>query len=418
MAIPTSIILLCLLVFIVSPSLASSSASNEFPKSGFISLPVNIDPTTHQYFTSIGIGTPQHNMNLVIDLSENVLWYECDKHYNSSSYKPLSCDSPMCPGGEFLTCSDCNGLHKPGCTNFTCGVSFSNPVSNFGFGGDLGQDFLFIPQIKKPHTHTFFSACAETSRFPGIPILKGLAKGIKGSLGLARNSPFALQSQISSFYNINPPKFSLCLPSSKKGKLFIGGGPTFSAPLHQTEFSTVFSNYEYLFHLNSITINHKRVSFNTTDLLTDIKDNVATRISTLNVHPYTVLHPQLYNPFVKAFVRAAKGKNMKRVKKVEPFGACYDAKTVGDVPQIDLVIESRFGKVNYDISGHDSLVEVRKGVLCLAFVDRGMEALNGVQLGGYQLKDRIFEFDMSNSILRFSSSLVLQNKTCSDPSSL
>ncbi|KAG5116080.1 hypothetical protein GLYMA_15G104700v4 [Glycine max] len=421
MATPTCVLYFCVLVFFVSPSL---SASNEFPKTGYISLPINIDPTTHQHFTSIGIGTPRHNMNLAIDISGSYLWYDCGGNYNSSSYNPVLWDSPQCPGPEpFQSNCDAGFPFKPGCTNNTCNVALDNPFADFGFGGDLGHDFLFTPQIKLPQT--FFSVCSESSRFPQLPILVGLPKGTKGSLGLARQSPFTLQSQISSSFNNVPPKFTLCLPSSgKKGHLFIGGRPTFSTPLSQIGFDSRYSNYDYFFHLNSIHINHKPVQFNTSGLSVDLNDNVGTKISTL--HPFTVLHPQVYQPFVKAFVKAAKTKNMKRVKKVHPFGTCYDATTVGDhreaVPAIDLVLEAeelgRFGKVSYEIYGHDSLVEVKKGVLCLAFVNGGIRALDAVLLGAHQLKDRILVFDESTSIISFSSSLVHQNKTCLDPTSL
>ena len=74
--------------------------------------------------------------------------------------------------------------------------------------------------------------------------------------------------------------------------------------------------------------------------------------------------------------------------------------------------------MSYGICAHNSLVEVRKGVLCLAFVDGGEFAVTGVVLGGHQLRDRVLEFDLSTSVLSFSSSLLLQNKTCSDHSSL
>ncbi|KAL5157632.1 Basic 7S globulin 2 [Glycine soja] len=400
--------------FMLSPN----QTSNEFPKTGYISLPINIDPTTHQHFTSIGIGTPRHNMNLAIDLSGSYLWYDCGGNYNSSSYNPVPWDSPQCPGPEpFQSNCDAGFPFKPGCTNNTCNVALDNPFADFGFGGDLGHDFLFTPQIKLPQT--FFSVCSESSRFPQLPILVGLPKSTKGSLGLARQSPFTLQSQISSSFNNVPPKFTLCLPSSgKKGHLFIGGKPTFSTPLSQIGFDSRYSNYDYFFHLNSIHINHKPVQFNTSGLSVDLNDNVGTKISTL--HPFTVLHPQVYQPFVKAFVKAAKTKNMKRVKKVHPFGTCYDATTVGDhreaVPDIDLVLEAeelgRFGKVSYEIYGHDSLVEVKKGVLCLAFVNGGIRALDAVLLGAHQLKDRILVFDESTSIISFSSSLCCK-KGCS-----
>ena len=197
------------------------------------------------------------------------------------------------------------------------------------------------------------------------------------------------------------------------------GSPTLiSTSLSQTGFGDGnFSNYEYAVHLNSININHKPVKFNTSDIrFLDGNGNAGAIISA--IQPYTVLHRSVYQLFVKVFVKAEKAKNMKRVKKVHPFGTCYDANTIADVPAIDLVLESRIGKGNYDISGHDSLVEVRKGVMCLAFADGGKQAVSGVLLGGHQLKDRILEFDLSSSILSFSSSLLLQNKTCSDLISL
>ena len=57
-------------------------------------------------------------------------------------------------------------------------------------------------------------------------------------------------------------------------------------------------------------------------------------------------------------------------------------------------------------------------MLCLAFVNGGIRALDAVLLGAHQLKDRILVFDESTSIISFSSSLVHQNKTCLDPTSL
>ncbi|XP_027338829.1 basic 7S globulin 2-like [Abrus precatorius] len=406
---------LCFLfLFTVSPSLPSS---NGLPSSGFITLPIKVDPATHQYYTSIGIGTPQHNMNLAIDLAGKFLWYDCDSHYNSSSYNPVSCDSPKCPQGS--PCIGCNGFpRKPGCTNNTCGLDVVNPFADTIFSGDMGEDFLFLPQIKVPRN--FVSGCTDSDRFT-TPLLVGLAKGIKGILGLAR-TPLTLPIQVSSSFNI-PPKFTLCLPSSyysKKtniGEIFIGGRPSSSISVSRTGFGS--SSDEYFIHVNSINIDDKPVKFKTSLLNVDENGNGGTKISTMS--PYTVLHHSIYKSFVKDYVKAAKAIKIKRVKSVHPFVACFDANTIADrqaVPTINLVIEGQFGGESFEIFGHNSMVEVEKGVVCLAFVDGGRQAKTAVVIGGYQLEDRVLEFDLSTSILSFSSSLMLHNASCSDPASL
>ncbi|KAL1358477.1 hypothetical protein AAHE18_04G035500, partial [Arachis hypogaea] len=109
-----------------------------------------------------------------------------------------------------------------------------------------------------------------------------------------------------------------------------------------------------------------------------------------------------------------------RVEAVKPFGACFDGKGIGrkngvpDVPGVSLVLDENQG-VNYEINGHKSMVEVNKDVMCLAFVDGGKETKTGIVIGGYQMEDRILEFDLSTSILRFSNSLLLHNNaSCSN----
>ncbi|TKY72118.1 Basic 7S globulin 2 [Spatholobus suberectus] len=354
----------------------------------------------------------QYMLVAVATCKVNFLCYDCDSHYNSSSYSPITCDSPRCPQGS--PCIGCDGFpRKPGCTNNTCGLDVVNPFADTIFSGDMGQDFLFMQETKLPRT--FVSGCADSDRFTA-PLLVGLAKGTKGILGLAR-TPLTLPIQVSSTFNV-PPKFTLCLASSGKGELFIGGRPFSSISVSQTGFGSS-SDDEYFVSVNSVTIDDKPVKFRASLLFHDEKGNGGTKIST--VSPYTVLHHSIYKPFVKDFVEAAKARNIKRVKSVHPFGACFDANTTADrqvVPAVNLVMVGRFGEVNYDISGHNSMVEVQNSVLCLAFVDGGKEAKTGVVLGGLQLEDRILEFDLSTSILSFSSSLLVQNKSCSDPASL
>ncbi|MED6158712.1 hypothetical protein PIB30_035250 [Stylosanthes scabra] len=150
--------------------------------------------------------------------------------------------------------------------------------------------------------------------------------------------------------------------------------------------------------------------------------NTDDKISTMS--NFTVLHSSIYKPFVKDSVKHAEAMKMKRVEAVKPFGACFDGKSIGkkngvpDMPGVNLVLEENEG-VSYEINGHNSMFEVKKDVMCLAFVDGGKEAKTGIVLGGYQMEDRILEFDLSISVLRFSNSLLLHNNaSCSNPSSL
>ncbi|KAJ1428772.1 Xylanase inhibitor, C-terminal [Sesbania bispinosa] len=403
--------LLCSLLFSVSSTL------NELPKSGFITLPVKMDPTTQQYYTSIGIGSPRHDMNLVIDLSGGLLWYDCDSRYNSSSFHPVSCDSQTCPQGS--SCVDCNGPLKPSCINHTCAPFFDNPFSSITFGGALIDDALHMPDIKVPRS--FVADCSDPDSF-SFPILVGLANVTKGMFGLGRTQ-LSLPIQISSTYNIIP-KFTLCLPSSSNkkgtGHILIGPGPNVPAgPVGRVSFR-IPSSKEYFIDVKSINIDDNVVKFRRSLLTVDANGNGGTKISTLT--PYTVLHHSIYNHFVIDFVKRATEIKIKRVESVAPFGACFDANTIGRsdggpaVPTIDLVLTSE--EVHFSILGHNSMVEVSKDVLCLAFVDGGKKAKNAIVVGGYQLEDRILEFDRSTSILRFSSSLLLHNASCSDPTSL
>ncbi|KAI4345573.1 hypothetical protein L6164_012681 [Bauhinia variegata] len=217
--------LLSIALFSVNYSLAATNP----PKPHFFSLHVKKDPATNQYYTSVGIGTPRHNMDLVIDLAGQHLWYDCDTGYNSSSYIPVACGSKQCP--QSSPCIGCNNFpFKPGCTNDTCGLDVFNPFADSIYSGDMGDDVLFLPQIKVPH---YLSACSDSDRF-SESFLVGLVKGAKGMLGLARTQ-LAFQTQLSSLYKL-PNKFSLCLPSSNEkgfGNLFVGGVPS-QKPLHFT----------------------------------------------------------------------------------------------------------------------------------------------------------------------------------------
>ncbi|KAI3801568.1 hypothetical protein L1987_29676 [Smallanthus sonchifolius] len=172
---------------------------------------------------------------------------------------------------------------------------------------------------------------------------------------------------------------------------------------------------EYFINVKHIDISGKRVAFNSSLLSFDKNGVGGTKIST--VVPYTTLHSVIYKRLVKDFVKAAAVNGIKRVASVAPFGACFDSKTVAmtitgpAVPDIDLVLDGK--TIRFRLYGANSMVEANKNVICLAFVDGGVEPRTSIVLGGHQLENRVLEFDLAGSKLGFTSSLLVWNTSCS-----
>ncbi|CAI8610486.1 unnamed protein product [Vicia faba] len=450
----TSSILHLFLLSLSLLSLSSSSLALTQKPNSFI-LPIAKDPTTLQYSTTIKMGTPARSLDLVIDISERFLWFECDKTYNSSTYNPIQCGSKKCKlskGTECITCT--NHPLKTGCTNNTCALSVFNPIAQLFVSGDIGDDILsslhttvgdrgILKNVNAPH---FISSCVYPDKFGVQGFLQGLSKGKKGILGLARTL-ISLPTQLATRFKLDR-KFTLCLPSSSKtngprlghglglGSLFIGGGPyhlgsskdDFSkfltyTPLIANRHSTgpIFDNSpstEYFIKVNSIKVDNSVINYNSTLLSINRFGGGGTKLST--VIPHTKLHTLVYQPLVNAFVKKAEIRKIKRVKGVAPFGACFDSRTIGksvtgpNVPTIDLVLK---GGVEWRINGANSMVKVNENVLCLGFVEVGLENLGGLEpsfvIGGHQLEDNLLEFDLVSSKLGFSSSLLLNKASCS-----
>ncbi|XP_010424178.1 PREDICTED: basic 7S globulin-like [Camelina sativa] len=231
---------------------------------------------------------------------------------------------------------------------------------------------------------------------------------------------FLSRSQLSSAVKLFPPKFALCLPSKTEdsgfGDLFIGGGSYFLPP-YQYDASRLFTTVslisnetsfdEYFFQVKSIEIDEKAVPLKSPMILS--------KLST--VVPFTVLHHSIYEPFVKEFKSKASSRKMVEAKaKVSSFEVCYRVKkgfNMEDVPVIDLTVGS--GGRRWRIYGRNSMVVVKKGVMCLAFVrgGGGEDREEMVIVGGYQMEDSLVEIDLQSSKLSFTSSLLRYNTSCS-----
>ncbi|KAL2628209.1 hypothetical protein AAZV13_07G219800 [Glycine max] len=77
----------------------------------FFILPIEKDPATLQYSTSIDMGTPPLTLDLVIDIRERFLWFECSNHSNSSTHHPFRCGTNKCMQASQGHCL--HYLHQP-----------------------------------------------------------------------------------------------------------------------------------------------------------------------------------------------------------------------------------------------------------------------------------------------------------------
>ncbi|CAI0466328.1 unnamed protein product [Linum tenue] len=426
---PSALLLIsCLLCFCITLSQAQQPSFR--PKA--LVLPVTKHPSTLQYLTHIIQRTPQVPVKLALDLGGRSLWIDCEDNYASSSYAPSRCESSQCHLANSNLCTtECyQSSPKPGCYNNTCGMLLENTFTQTGTTGDLGQDLVSIQStdgsnpgkiVKVPH---FLFTCALSF------VLDGLAKGVKGIAGLGRSN-LSLPSQFSAAFSF-PRKFAICLSKSGKGAVFFGDGPyvmqpkveisksLIYTPLLLKKVSTEFATFagepssDYFIGVKSIKINNKTVPLNTTLLKINKEGFGGTKIST--VQPYTVLETSIYKAVIATFAKALSG--VARVAGVRPFELCYNSAAIGStrvgpaVPQIDLVLQS--SKVYWRIFGANSMVQVKKGVLCLGFVDGGMDARAAIVIGGHQLEDNLLQFDLAASRVGFSLSLLSRQTTCAN----
>ncbi|CAH8335383.1 unnamed protein product [Eruca vesicaria subsp. sativa] len=403
---------LCLIIFTLTNT---SHSLNEKPQA-FLQ-PIRKDIATNLYYSPLSLGVDAHNINLAIDLGGSApLLLSCAAAAKSRSYHPIKCGSSRCIQAkpDPLSCPTTNTSKKA-----TCHKSFSTSFTEKPLKARLLRDTVSLLYTDNGFTYmgggidmTMTIACTDVNV---DPLVKPFPSIVVGTLGLAR-TPTALPSQIVSLYKLHS-KVALCLPSpnsgesSGTGSLFIGGGPYFMA-LYPEDISKIFastpllpsdqSRGEYFIDVNSIQISGKIVPF--------LKKT--TKICTLA--PYTVLHGSIYKALVSAFPE--KAKMMTKVPAVKPFGSCFSSKGLGRwmmgsrVPVIELVLR---GGAKWKIYGSNSLVKVSKDVVCLGFVDGGMNLPMGMIIGGYQMEDHFVEFDLEASKFSFTSSLLLINSSCS-----
>ncbi|KAK1351734.1 Basic 7S globulin [Heracleum sosnowskyi] len=419
----------------------SEAQPNKLKRSALV-FPIRKDPKTLQYYTTLKVSTKDNQVKLVMDLSSQFTWFNCDI-YNLSTYRPIICGSEKCKNalseGCMLCpeCKSCNLPSKPGCTNNTCGIDSYNPFTNYLSDQGLGEDAFFVDSTngltislnyKSPKPYQF--SCANPIQ------LRKLPAGTKGMTGLA-NYTISLHTQMSTLFKL-PHKFALCMPSTSNkipGHMFVGGGPYMFPPYSKDIAEELIStpllinpqstaplyaegepSKEYFIDVKSIAVDGKLVEFNSSLLSINEVGDGGTKFT--SIFPFTYLETSIYKALVRDFTKAAELRKMKRVASVAPFGACFSSKTAIKsqtgpvVPLIDLMLPDN---QQWRFYGGNSMVSVNEEVLCLAFVDADYKPnpKTSIGIGGHQLENYLIEFDLVSSNVRISTSLLLVNTTCS-----
>jgi len=250
--------------------------------------------------------------------------------------------------------------------------------------------------------------------------------------GLGRTK-VSLPTQFSAAFSF-PRKFAVCLSSSTRsnGVIFFGNGPYMLLPNTDASASLIYTplivnpvstagasfkgdaSSDYFIGVKSIKIGGKTVPNINSSLLSIHQGNGGTKISTVN--PYTVLETSIYKAVTEFFIKEVSG--VPRVAAVAPFGLCFNSKNIGStrvgpaVPSIDLVLQSE--SVFWSIYGANSMVQVSDEVLCLGFVDGGLNPRTSIVIGGHQIEDNLLQFDLGASRLGFSASLLFRRTTCAN----
>ncbi|XP_073140126.1 probable aspartic proteinase GIP2 [Henckelia pumila] len=423
---------LSLLLLHSSPLVISQSAP--------VFSPIDKDDSTGLYTITIYLKTLLQPSKLHLDVGSFLPWYDCARHYKSSTYQPVIYNSSLCLDLDTKAYGNCFRPPAPGCSNDTCMFFPENPVTRKIATGLLLTDKFALPiaqkQFQLGKVSQIVLSCTDPNKYSRI--YRGLAKGSTGLASLGRFN-YSLSAQISRSSS-SPWIFALCLPSSSKAPgiaLFNSPGPyNFSPGIDisrsltytplilgprsaDTQIFYWYKSPDYYIGLTSFKVSQRLVSLNQTLLAIDENGMGGTKLS--SSAPYTVLQTSIFNALKDAFVKESVRYNLTEVKPVAPFGLCYAADKIQStrlgpaVPTINLVLHN--SQVVWSIYGSNSMVNVpNNGVdtLCLGFVDGGLNTRTSIVIGGYQMKDTLLQFDLVRDRLGFSSSLLVQSTNCAN----
>ncbi|EFH50189.1 hypothetical protein ARALYDRAFT_488794 [Arabidopsis lyrata subsp. lyrata] len=356
---PRVIFLLFSLVF-----LYLANTSHSLAKFQSFLHPIYKDKSTNIYSIPLSIGSTTSSEEFVLDLNGAApLLQNCATAAKSTTYHPIKCGSTRCnyANPNFPCPNNVITKKRTVCRSSDNARLFRDTVP-------LLYTFNGVYTMDSEKSSSLTLTCSD-----GAPTLK------QRTVGLA-NTHFFLKRWL-----------FVCLPPKGQRLILVTFGSIFaSTPLIASDKSG-----EYLIDVKSIQIGGKTVPIL----------HGTTKISTLA--PYTVLQTSIYKALLTAFAGSAK---IAKAPAVKPFGACFRSNGGRGVPVIDLLVR---GGAKWRIYGSNSLVKVNKNVVCLGFVDGGVNPKNPIVIGGLQMEDNLVEFDLKASKFSFSSSLLLHNTSCS-----
>ncbi|KAL9237604.1 hypothetical protein vseg_012132 [Gypsophila vaccaria] len=392
------------------------------PKPKALVIPLSKDDTTLQRIIKLNQRTPPTTIPLILDLQGQLLWLDCDTVSKSTTNRRIRCNSARCA----LATST-----KP-CKNNkqSCNVTLTNPIKHITSNGELYTDIVRINSTDGSNPIRVVSVPRFSYGCGHAPLLKGLPNGVKGIAGFSPTSKVSVPLQFSSYFKfVN--KFAVCVSSSSftDGFVIFGDKPYNVFPgldattlLSYTPLVTkpvLPTKNGYYIGVTAVKIFEKTLKFDTSLLSINSRGTGGTRISTTT--PYTILHSSIYKILVAEFVAQVErpGSFAVRVKPAAPFTVCYEigslpiTKIGVVVPDINLVMHSE--KIVWTISGTNSMVALFSSSInayCLAFVDGGVNAKVGIEIGSYQLENNLLQFDLVSNRVGFSSSLLFSRTRC------
>ncbi|KAG8648242.1 hypothetical protein MANES_09G164600v8 [Manihot esculenta] len=334
-------------------------------------LPVRKDGATNLHVATVLKRTPQVPLKLLVDLNGRFLSVECDEEYQSSTYFAPRCHSTQCSRAHSHTCYSCSSSSvRPGCHNNTCALTTVNPVSQETDIGELAQDALSIRTIRDK------SAIDPSAPGPTVTVpqflfvcarrlLNLVPKYVQGVAGLGHTS-IALPTQLASHFGFRP-NFVLCLANSLRSPGFV-----------------VFGEDPYTLAPNYVS-------------------------PRLHYAPLSVGRQGEY--YIQQLSQAG------RAQPVGPFRVCFDSRRIPNtiagpgVPRVDFVVGDQ--SVAWTLFGANTMAVVHPLVYCLAFIDGGTNPADPIVIGAHQLEENLVHFDLHQSRVGFSSSLLNQRTNCS-----
>ncbi|KAL9998098.1 putative aspartic peptidase A1 family, aspartic peptidase domain superfamily, xylanase inhibitor [Helianthus debilis subsp. tardiflorus] len=369
------------------------------------------------------VNVQDSNENFLIDIDAPLIWHECNAQWNMHDNCPSNtrCTSSVsCEEYECTHVRTSYTYQNPSClpeTNIsttmpgnwiycTCPVNVVNPVTGSCDQALLNYDEFNLNTSDGRIVFTGLSganpnaACAPSSSFASFPA------NVTGVMGFS-SSPYALPFNM---YYLYRNTLALCLPSkpSATGVLFFGPGPYYLLPQSNVDVRSYLSytpllkhpdSFGYFISVNSIVIKKRSI---------DVPANTTTKLSTID--PYTTLRTDIYNGVIRRFSMVTK--RLRPAEPIAPFGLCYSTSTTGlKVPNIDFSLPD--GK-KWTVSTANSIKQVTSKVACLALVDGGATSEPAIVIGTFQFEDNFLVFDLENSTLGFSSSLIRKQTSCAN----